>query len=145
MDDYDALNRIAPVFTDSYFVVDGDLRIADHNMAFAQLLGVRGADRRKVRGTPCYERLRLEICKNNCIARECFEKNSPVHMNEIRGRTKDGRDVVLELSAIPLRDEQERVTGALVIHRDVTGERRLKERYVEETEKHKKERGSTLR
>jgi hypothetical protein len=74
-----------------------------------------------------------------------MEKQAPVRMNEIRGQTKDGRELVLELSAIPLRNEQGQITGVFVTHRDVTDERRLKERYLEEETEHKKERSGLLR
>lgn len=145
MDDHEAINRVGPVFLDSYFVVDRERRITAHNAAFTQMLELRGADRRKLIGSPCYESLRLEICKNNCIALQCMEKQAPVRMNEIRGQTKDGRELVLELSAIPLRNEQGQITGVFVTHRDVTDERRLKARYLEEETEHKKERSGLLR
>jgi PAS domain S-box-containing protein len=136
-DDHDAVERLGPVFLDSYFVVDRERRVLTHNAAFAQMLDLRGADRRKIKGSPCYESLRLEICKSNCIALQCMEKQAPVRMNEIRGQTKDGRELVLELSAIPLRNEQGQITGVFVTHRDVTDERRLKDRYLEEQTEHR--------
>lgn len=145
MDDHEAVNRLGPVFIDSYFVVDRERRVLSHNAAFTQMLELRGADRRKVKGSPCYESLRLEICKQDCIALQCMEKQAPVRMNEIRGQTKEGRELVLELSAVPLRNDQGQITGVLVTHRDVTDERRLKERYLEEETEHKKERSGLLR
>jgi len=144
-DDHDAVERLGAVFLDSYFVVDRERRVLTHNAAFAQMLDLRGADRRKIKGSPCYESLRLEICKSNCIALQCMEKQAPVRMNEIRGQTKEGRELVLELSAIPLRNEQGQITGVFVTHRDVTDERRLKERFLEEETEHKKERSGLLR
>jgi PAS domain S-box-containing protein len=145
VDDQEAVEKLGPVFIDSYFVVDRDRRILNHNGTFTQMLELRGADRRKAKGSPCYDLLRLEICQNGCIALQCMEKNAPVRMNEIRGRTKDGRELVLELSAMPIRDANGQTTGVLVTHRDVTDERRLKERYLEEETEHKKERLGLLR
>ncbi len=130
-DDLEAINRIGPVFFDSYFVVDKERRITAHNAVFEQLLGLRPAQRRAIDGTHCFELLKLEICKEQCIAVECLKKNAPVRKEEIKGKTSTGRDLVVEISAIPLRDDAGVVVGVFVTHRDVTDERRLKTRFGE--------------
>lgn len=145
MSDADFLKRFGPVFLDSYFVVDRERKIQSANNGFSQLLGLQPAERRKLAGTPCYEKMRLEICEKNCIALQCLERGAAVRMEEIKGRTPEGREIVVELSAVPVRDERGEVSGVFVTHRDVTDERRLKERYLEEGQAHKKERSSLLR
>jgi PAS domain S-box-containing protein len=145
LDDREFISRIGPVFLDSYFIVDQDLKIQDFNQAFTQMLDLRGAERRKLTGSFCYEKLRLEICKDKCIAVEAMKKNAPIRMEEIRGTTPDGRELVLELSAIPLRDASGQAKSVFVTHRDVTDERRLKARYHEEQTEHRRERGALLR
>ena len=45
----------------------------------------------------------------------------------------------------PLRDANKKVTGVFVTHRDVTDERRLKTRQIEEKEEHLKEREALLK
>ncbi len=135
-DDMEAVARLGPVFFDSYFVVDHDRRIRAHNPGFVQLLGLRQAQRRTIMGTQCFELLKLEICKDRCIAVECLKRNAPVRMEEIQGQTPSGRELVLELSAVPLRNAEGIVTGVFVTHRDVTDERRLKTRYLEEKAEH---------
>lgn len=137
-DDLDAIGRFGAVFFDSYFVVDKERRIQKHNTVFEQMLGLRPAQRRSVDGTHCYELLKLEICKDRCIAVECLKRNAPVRMEEIKGKTPGGRDLVVELSAIPLRDEAGAVVGVFVTHRDVTDERRLKTRFVASEAEHQK-------
>jgi PAS domain S-box-containing protein len=144
-DDKEAMNRFGPVFLDSYFVVDKELRIESFNNAFSQMLGLRGAERRKLVHSFCYDVLKLEICRDRCIALEAIKKEAAVKMNEIRGERTDGTELVLELSAIPLRNEKGEIDSVFVTHRDVTDERRLKERYLEEQEHHKKERAGLLR
>jgi PAS domain S-box-containing protein len=123
---------MGPVFLDSYFVVDRNRRIQAFNEHFVQLIGYRPAQRRTVPGQQCFDLLKLEICKDNCIALKCLEKNGPVRMSEIKGKTPDGRDLVLELSAVPVRNEHNEITGVFVTHRDVSDERRLKTRFTEE-------------
>ena len=144
MDEHDSVRVMAPAFLDSYFVVDRDRRIIDFNPAYAQMLQLRPSQRRKLSSSPCYESLRLEICKKNCIALECLQQEAPVRMNEIQGRTADGQPLVLELAAVPLRNARGEVTSVFVTHRDVTGERRLKQRYLEEQKQHTRERAELL-
>ncbi len=130
------LESFGPVFLDSYFVVDRNRRITDFNEAFVQMVGYRPAQRRQVAGSHCFDILKLEICRERCIALACLERNGPVRMEEIRGKTPDGRDILLELSAVPMRDDDGDITGVFVTHRDVTDERNLKDRYLKEQEEH---------
>ncbi|MEE8410777.1 MAG: PAS domain-containing protein [Myxococcota bacterium] len=139
------IDRFGPVFLDSYFVVDRERRITSFNPALLQLLDLRPTQRRELTGKPCYELLNLEICRDQCIALQALARDGHVRVEEILGKTHDGRDLVLELSAIPLHDANKKVTGVFVTHRDVTDERRLKTRQVEEKEEHLKEREALLK
>jgi PAS domain S-box-containing protein len=144
-DDKEAIEKLGPVFLDSYFVVDRDRRIESFNQAFVQMVGLKPSERRKLTGSHCYETLRLEICKDRCIALECIKKEGHVRMEEIRGVDPSGRELVLELSAVPLRNDRGEITGAFVTHRDVTDERRLKQKFLEEQAQHRAERQSLLK
>ncbi|MBI5510821.1 MAG: PAS domain-containing protein [Deltaproteobacteria bacterium] len=144
-DDLKAIERLGKVFFDSYFVVDRERRIIDFNEGFVQLLGLRPAQRRTLKGTHCYKMLSLDICKDHCIALECVTRGAPVRKEEIHGKGPNERELVLELSAIPLANEANEITGVFVTHRDVTDERRLKTRYLAEQEAHGKERDTLLR
>lgn len=139
------MSRLGAVFLDSWFIVDPERRIQEYNQTFAQMLDLRPGERRRLAGTHCYERLRLEICRDNCIALETLKRGGHVRMEEIRGTTPEGRELVLELSAVPLRDAEGNITSVFVTHRDVTDERRLKARYLEEQTDHRRERASLLR
>jgi PAS domain S-box-containing protein len=139
------LDRLGAVFLDSYFVVDRNRRIVRFNEHFVQLVGFRAAQRRQVPGRQCFDLLKLEICRERCIALACLEKNAPVRMSEIKGSTPDGRALVLELSAVPMRDETGHISGVFVTHRDVTDERNLKERSVEDAQQAKVQRETLLK
>lgn len=144
MDDREAVARLGKVFFDAYFVLDRERRIQDFNEGFVQLLGVRPSKRRTIQGSPCYDLLRLGICRKQCVALECLTKGMPVRKEEIKGTTVTNRDIVLELSSILLCNHAGEVSGVLVTHRDVTDERRLKTRYLEEQHRHKQERDTLL-
>lgn len=139
------IERLGPVFLDSYFVVDRERKITAFNPALLQLLDLRPTQRREIAGKSCYELLKLDICRDKCVALQALAKDGHIRVAEIRGKTHDGRDLVLELSAIPLRDAKQRVTGVFVTHRDVTDERRLKTRQIEEKDEHLREREALLK
>ena len=139
------LSALTWVLMDSFFILDDNREIIEHNSMLTQLVGVRGAERSRLKGTRCYERLRLEICQEHCIALRCMKEKQRVRMNEIRGQSSDGRNLVLELSAVPIQDDTGQVRGALVVHRDVTDERRLKDRFLEAEASHRRERSELLR
>ncbi|MFC1610515.1 PAS domain-containing protein [Myxococcota bacterium] len=136
-DDFDFIDRFGSVFLDSFFVVDRERRICKFNPAFAEMLGIRIAERRRINGKRCFELVEMDICRNNCIALQCLAKNGPVRMEEIRGKAPDGRELVLELSAMPVSGPQGQVTGVFVTHRDVTDERNLMTRYMGEQKENK--------
>lgn len=79
------------------------------------------------------------------MALECIKKNTPLRLQEIRAQTQGGREYVFEVNTLPLKDTKDRVTGALVIYRDVTDERKLKTRFMEEQSEHKRERSELLK
>lgn len=131
MDDFGFLERFGPVFLDSFFVVDKDRRIQLINQPFAEMLGLRTGQKRAAIGKSCFELLNLDICKSGCIVLQCLAKNGPVRLEEVKGKTPDGRDLVLALSAIPLTGSDGKIAGVFVTHRDVTDERSLMTRYVD--------------
>jgi signal transduction histidine kinase/CHASE3 domain sensor protein len=47
---------------------------------------------------------------------------------DLYARTPDGREIVVSASGAPIRDEQGRIGGAVVVYRDVTERRRLEQR-----------------
>lgn len=145
VDDNECLERISPAISDAYFVVDKDRRIVASNRAFSDLLGARSAERRRIQNTQCHQQLNLEICKDRCIALACLKKGETVRMHEVHGETANGRSIVLELTAMPLRTEAGETSGVLVVQREVTDERRLKQRFLDEQAERASEREALLR
>lgn len=144
-DDKEAIDRLGGVFLDSYFVVNKELRIHAFNAGFPQLLGMRNPDKRKLSGAFCHDLLKLEICRERCIAIDAMTRGTAVRLDEIRGERPDGTPLMLQISAVPLKNAKGEIEGACVTHRDVTDERRLKDRYLEEQDRHQKERSNLLR
>jgi PAS domain S-box-containing protein len=143
-DDRDFIARFGAVLFDSYFVLDSERRIVSFNPPFVQMLGARPSAKRELVGAHCYDVLKLNICSEQCIAVECLKRGAPVRMEEVHGTTAQGRELVLELSATLLRDDGHQVCGVFVMHRDVTDERRLKTRFLQEQQERRNEREALL-
>jgi len=135
--------RVSSAIVDSYFVVDTDRRIVDFNRAFFALMPRHLG--RGLKGKYCYEVLELNICKNECIAEQCWANNRHVRLDEISGSivgVGDEQKLRFILSAVPITDEHGNHVGALEIQRNVTDEAVVQVKYQEmlETEARERER-----
>jgi PAS domain-containing protein len=131
--------RTANAIVDSYFVVDHERRIVDFNRAFFALLPRQLA--RGLKGKHCYEVLELNICKNECIAQQCWADNRHVRLDEISGNISgEVQKLRFILSAVPITDEHGQHVGALEIQRNVTDEAVVQIKYQEMLEKEARER-----
>jgi hypothetical protein len=121
---------LAEAVIDPWFIVDRDRAIVEHNRAFYSLLPRPVA--RGLKGKKCHEVLELDICKDRCIAEQCWREKRQVRLNEITGRPAQGeRDLRFVLSALPIFDEAGNQVGALEIQRNVTDEAMVQTRYQE--------------
>ena len=135
--------RVANAIVDSYFIVDTDRRIVDFNRAFFALLPRQVA--RGLKGKRCYEVIDLNICKTECIAKQCWSDNRHVRLDEISGSIigeAQAQKLRFILSAVPITDERGNHVGALEIQRNVTDEAVVQVKYQEmlETEARERER-----
>jgi PAS domain-containing protein len=133
--------RVANAIVDSYFIVDSERRIVDFNRAFFALLPRQLA--RGLKGKHCYEILELNICQNECIAKQCWANDRHVRLDEISGNIAgETQRLRFILSAVPITDEAGTHVGALEIQRNVTDEAVVQVKYQEmlETEARERER-----
>jgi PAS domain-containing protein len=133
--------RVAPAIVDSYFIVDTERRIVDFNRAFYAMLPRQVA--RGLKGKRCYEVIELNICKNECIAKQCWSENKQVRLDEISGTiigADDAAQMRFILSAVPITDEQGAHVGALEIQRNVTDEAVVQVKYQDMLDNEARER-----
>jgi PAS domain-containing protein len=130
---------ISDVIIDSWFVCDNDRNIVEFNRAFFSLLPRQVA--RGLKGKKCYEVLQLNICKDRCIAHQCWNDKKQVRLDEIDGKPAE-KPMRFILSAIPILDEAGNPVGALEVQRDVTDEAVVQVKYQEmlDTEAQERER-----
>jgi PAS domain-containing protein len=144
----DALNgflqefkRVAPALIDSYFIVDRERRIVDFNRAFYAMLPRQIA--RGLKGKKCFEVLELNICRDHCIAQQCWTDNRHVRLDEINGTIigdAEAQQLRFILSAVPITDPAGNQIGALEIQRNVTDEAEVQIKYQEMLESEARER-----
>jgi PAS domain S-box-containing protein len=135
-----AFKATADIVIDSWFVVDKDRNIVDFNRAFFAMLPRNVA--RGLKGKKCYEVLELNICKDRCIAHQCWNDRRQVRLDEIKGHIAngDGQEMRFILSAIPIYDDAGNPVGALEMQRNVTDEATVQVKYQEMLEREARER-----
>jgi PAS domain-containing protein len=127
------LEQFARIIIDSYFVIDLEHNIVEFNRAFHSTLPRALA--RNLTTKKCYEVLRLDICKDKCIARQCWKSASHVRLDEIHGQlSADGPPQRFILSAIPISDSSGQVIGAMEVQRNVTDEALVQVKYQQQVE-----------
>jgi hypothetical protein len=87
--------------------------------------------------------IELNICKTECIAKQCWTDNRHVRLDEISGSIAgEAGKLRFILSAVPITDERGNHVGALEIQRNVTDEAVVQVKYQEmlETEARERER-----
>jgi PAS domain-containing protein len=124
-----SLSHFAQIIIDSYFIIDLEHNIVDFNRAFHSMLPRPLARRLKTK--KCYEVLQLDICKEGCIARQCWESQRPVRLDEIGGCivTEDDHRLRFILSAVPIYDDSGEMVGAMEMQRNVTDEALVQTKY----------------
>lgn len=135
----DRIKALSDVIIDGYFVVEADRSIVHFNQAFYSMLPRTLS--RGLTGKKCYDVLDLDICRDRCIAKQCWEAGRAVRLDEISGTVARGeRRLTFILSALPFFAEDGSVEGALVIQRNVTDEAQVQSKYQEMLENEKRER-----
>jgi PAS domain-containing protein len=131
--------QISDVIIDSYFICDNERNIVEFNRAFFSLLPRQIA--RGLKGKKCYEVLQLNICRDRCIAQQCWSEKKQVRLDEIDGQPAGTeKPMRFILSAIPIVDENGNAVGALEIQRDVTDEAVVQVKYQEMLDNEARER-----
>jgi PAS domain-containing protein len=132
--------QMSDALIDSWFVVDNDRNIVDFNRTFFGMLPRAVA--RGLKGKKCYEVLELNICKEQCIAHQCWRDKRQVRLDEIKGSIPggEGGEMRFILSAIPIYDQAGNHIGALEVQRNVTDEATVQVKYQEMLESEARER-----
>jgi len=139
MEMLEQIRAVSDVIIDGYFVLDAERNILDFNQAFHAILP-RSVSR-GLKGKKCYEVLELEICRERCIAQQCWKTGKHLRLDEITGKVaRTDRRLTFILSSLPFFGEDGEPLGALVVQRNVTDEAQVQTKYQEMLEQEKRER-----
>jgi len=127
------LSAFAEVIIDSYFAINLQHDIVDFNRPFLAMLP-RSVGR-NLKTKKCHEVLNLSICKERCIAKQCWQAGRQVRLDEITGTIAgESEELRFILSAMPLRDDAGGIVGAMVVMRNVTDEAMVQIKYQNQME-----------
>jgi PAS domain S-box-containing protein len=142
--DVDFVAQLNALCYDPFFVIDRDRRVTYGNDVFSMTLGVRVGQRHPIEGRLLRELLAFDETGESCIT-DCLRTDANIRVESAKAKLADGRILTLDMSALPLRNDQGQVTGLIVMLRDVTDEQRLRDRYMQERNEHLSDRESLLR
>ncbi|HUI67019.1 MAG TPA: PAS domain-containing protein [Nitrospirota bacterium] len=120
----DLINSI----TDPIMIIDRECRISMVNDSF---LAMHGYTRGNVIGQACFKMLHHQDmpCQSSdgeCPYREVFESSKSVKVTH-RHFTLQTKEIIVELTASPIKDRAGKVVRLIEVMRDVTADRRLEE------------------
>ena len=102
---------------DGIFTVDQEGRITSFNRAAER---ITGWTRKEVIGNLCARVFRATHCEHSCFLRKSIDKGEEHRDEEVRIRTRDGREVLVSVSTANLEDPEGRVVGGVEMFRDLS-------------------------
>ncbi len=108
---------------DGVLAVDAEYNITAFNPAAARITGV---PREKAIGRKCFDVLRADACDQACPARDAMQSKATVTDRRVTMLTAEGEELVVSISAAPLRDSAGKVVGGVETFRDLSAMERLR-------------------
>jgi two-component system cell cycle sensor histidine kinase/response regulator CckA len=114
--------------TDPIMIIDRECRVSMVNDAF---LAMHGDTRENVIGQSCFKMLHHQdmpchLPDSACPYHDVFESGKSIKVTH-RHFTRQDKEIIVELTASPVRDKNGKVVRMIEVMRDVTAERRLEE------------------
>ncbi|MBY0370283.1 sensor domain-containing diguanylate cyclase [bacterium] len=117
------------IFLDAYCIVDAENRVVEFNEAFTELTGESYRKILKI-GDFCTV-LKTQLCPGECPAKQVFNQNKSVRIDEVHGETKSYQDLQMIVGGVPIQDAAGQAIGVLLTIRNVTAESELQKKYDE--------------
>ncbi|MCB0309449.1 MAG: PAS domain-containing protein [Bdellovibrionales bacterium] len=115
--------------TDAAFAMKPDQTIEEYNRFFVKLHNIDSKDMRRIKTSSCRDFVDLEICETNCILKKVLEVKDTVRFDEVKGRSKQGEELTLIVTALPIKGENDEIKGIIELHRDVSDEAKIHSKY----------------
>jgi len=108
---------------DGVFSVDDGWRITSFNRAAEKITGVSRED---AVGQRCKDVLKAEICDRGCVLKKTMQTGKPVINRTVYIVNAEGRRLPVSISTALLRNEEDRIIGAVETFRDISLEEQLR-------------------
>lgn len=119
------LETVLNCVADGVFTVDKGKIITFFNRAAERITGFSSEE---AVGAPCRDIFRADICGDHCTLDEVYTSGEHVINRSVRILDRDGRTILVSISAAPLRDKGGRIIGGVETFRDLTTEQELRRR-----------------
>ena len=113
---------------DGVFTVDHGWRVTSFNRAAERITGVR---KDEAIGRPCKEVLKADVCEKGCILRETMRSGKSIVNRTVHIVDSSGRRMPISISTALLKDEEDRIIGAVETFRDISVEEKLRKTLTE--------------
>lgn len=125
----EANRPLLSIFLDAFCVVDAENRVVEFNDAFTELTGESYRKVLKI-GDFC-TLLKTQFCPTDCPARQVFQQNKSLRIDEVSGETKAFAELQMIIGAVPIPGADGAPIGALLTIRNVSAESELQKKYDE--------------
>ena len=127
----DVSELIFQSISDGVFTVNENRIITSFNRAAE---GITGFSAEEAIGRHCFDIFRTEVCHTRCALKDTLQYHDPVENARVNIITREGNELPISVTTTVLRDESDRIIGAVEFFRDLSDiehlERRLGERRV---------------
>ena len=109
--------------SDGVFTIDKKCRITSFNKAAERITGFK---RQEAIGKHCYDIFRTEICNKRCALKDTLKTEEPIENVHVKIISRDGCEVQIRVTTTLLRDETDKIVGAVEFFRDISEIEHLK-------------------
>ncbi len=127
--DREHLSTILNCVADGVFTVDCDRKIRFFNRAAEQITGFSA---KEAIGRPCRDVFRTAVCGSSCTLQEVEKTQHNIINRPVEILDRNGRSLLVSISAAALRDSKGNVIGGVETFRDLSAEEELR-RQIEKT------------
>jgi PAS domain S-box-containing protein len=103
--------------SDGVFTVDHNCIITSFNRAAEDITGFKASE---TLGKHCFEVFRTEVCHKRCALKDTLKTQDPVENARVTIITRDGREIPISVTTTLLRDETDKIIGAVEFFRDIS-------------------------
>ena len=122
----DVISRIIfQSIRDGVFTVNKDCRITSFNPAAEEITGF---SRSEAVGKHCFDIFRTEVCHTHCALKDTLKSKETIKNARVTIITREGCEVPIMVSTTLLRDDQEKVIGAVEFFQDISTLEQLRDR-----------------